>query len=243
MITTYAMERILAVNDLVRTIHGGSYEWYGFTLAEKEHPECIIEMGLPFNDINVHKYTGIGPENISMFSDSLPDELIINGWVHSHGSLEYREFSKTDEMNHLTVLDYVGTFLKKRVSIKEILIDDLQVLTKGSIGEKEKENGNVWIVTDKPISEARVFEIVYGSFCYGIVVGDTGWHTQQIYYKTRGILTGTSSISKMRAQIVPVDSGRIFNNEDKEILAGEIKERINPREQVFFKSFGEQSRK
>jgi hypothetical protein len=66
---------------------------------------------------------------------------------------------------------------------------------------------------------------------------------QRIYYRTRGILTGTSSITKAQAPILPVDSGRVFTPKDKEILAGEIKERINPREQVVLKSLGEQYRK
>ncbi len=231
-ITTYAKDRALSVNELVRSIHGDSYEWYGFTLGSKERPDCIADIGIPFNDHNVHQYTGIGPENISSFSESLPRDLVINGWIHSHGRLEYREFSRTDERNHLTVLDYVATFLRKPVSRREILIEDLLVITEDRFRQEQGSGGNVWIVTDKPVSEARIFELVYGSFCYGIVVGDGGWHMQEIYYRTRGILTGTSSVAKTKAQMLPVDSERTFTKKDREVLAGEIKVRIKPRQFV-----------
>jgi hypothetical protein len=231
-ITTYAKCRALAVNGLVRAIHGDSYEWYGFTLALKDRPECIVDIGIPFNDSNAYHHTAIGPENISLFSDSLPHDLIINGWIHSHGRLDYRGFSRTDEQNHLSVLDYVGTFVKKPVSRRQIVIRDLVALTQDRFGQDEKTGRSVWVVTDVPVSEARIFEAVHGSFCYGIVVGDGGWHMQEIYYKTRGILTGTVSIGKKEARMVPVDSGRVFTKKDRELLAGEIKAKIKPGERI-----------
>lgn len=230
MITSYAKQRALAINRLVRAVHGGSYEWYGFTVARKDHPECIVDIGLPFNDSNTLHYTGIGPESISAFQDSLPPDMLINGWIHSHGGLDYRHFSHVDEVNHLTVLDYVGTLLKKPITRREVVIDDLLLVSENDPMSKDPSRGSVWVLTDRPVSEARILETVYGCFCYALLVGDGGWLQQEIYYKTRGILTGSGGITRKEAEMLEVESGRAFTQGDRELLAKEIKKRIVPRE-------------
>ncbi len=228
MITKYAWQRALAVNELVRRIHGDSFEWYGFTLGGTDYPECITDIGLPVNDQNVHQYTGIGPENISRFQESLPGNTLINGWIHSHGQISMRSFSSTDQANHLTVLDYVGSFLKKPITRKEVLVDDLMLISEENPEDDALGRGSVWIETDRPISRARIFERVLGSFCYAVLVGDGGWHVQEIYYRTRAILTGGTSLEGRRADLLVVESGREFTKRDEEVLAAEISERISP---------------
>ncbi len=228
MITKYAWQRALAVNELVRRIHGDSFEWYGFTLGGVDYPECITDIGLPVNDQNVHQYTGIGPENISRFQDSMPVDMLINGWIHSHGKISFRSFSSTDQANHLTVLDFVGTFLKKPIARKEVRVDDLLLVSEENQDDGTPGRGSVWIETDRPISTARIFERVFGTFCYALLVGDGGWHTQEIYYRTRAILTGASSLDGRQADLLVVESGREFTKRDEDLLAAEISERINP---------------
>lgn len=227
-ITRYAKERALAVNRLVRKMHGASFEWYGFTLAGRENPECVVDIGLPVNDRNIHRYAAIGPESISLFRDSLPPDTVINGWIHSHGDLDYKYFSPTDEANHLTVLDYVATFLRKPVARREVVIDDLRLAAGNDTEGWEAAAGSVWIVTDRPVAHARVFETVYGAFCYGILVGDGGWHRQDIYYRTRGILTGTTSASRREARMSVVRGERPFTDADREALAFEVESKIRP---------------
>lgn len=227
-ITRYALQRAVSISGLVRRIHGDSFEWYGFTLAEREDPECIIDIGLPSNDRNVERYARIGPENISAFQDSLPGDVLINGWIHSHGKINLREFSRVDEINHLTVLDYVATFIKRPVSRREVVVDDLRLFSERNVREADPAAGSVWIVTDDPVLRAALFEIVQGSFCYGLLVGDGGWYRQEIYYRTRGILTGTDNLYSNHAEMLPIDSGRVFTKDDEEALAREIKNRIKP---------------
>lgn len=232
LITRYARCKALSINELVLRIYGGSFEWYGFTIASGERPECIADIGIPVNNVNVHTRTGISAESISLFSESLPPELAVNGWIHSHGSLESLEFSKTDEANHLTVLDFVGTLLKKPVSRREIRIRDILPVTLETLERGDEPRGSVWVVTDRPVSGARIFETVHGSFCYGIVVGDGGRHAQDIYYKTRGILTGTTGTGRKRARMLPVDFERVFTAEDMERLADEVRAKIRPAESI-----------
>jgi hypothetical protein len=235
LITKFAWEKALAINPLVNQIHGSSYEWYGLTLAEKEHPECIVDIGIPVNASNVHRHTGIDPESIALFRESLPANQVINGWIHSHGSLGYKRFSRTDETNHVTVLDYVSTFLKTPLARREVLIEDTVLLTRDSMKDAAGFAGNVWIVTDNQVSEARIFEKVYGFFSYAILVGDGGWHRQEIYCRTRGILTGTEYTTKKEAQLFAVESGKMFTERDKELLTEEIRDKVNPPERFFIK--------
>ncbi len=228
IIDRFAISKALAVNELVRGIHGDSYEWYGLTLAKKENPECITDIGLPVNDSNVHQYTGIGPENISLYRDVLPPDLIINGWIHSHGSLGYKRFSRIDEANHLTVLDYVCSYMKIAVEKREAVIDDLRVVNEAELGSGGSDGGSVWIVTNEHVSRARIFETVYGCFAYAILVGDGGWYRQEIYHRTRGILTSSTNVVKRSAELLPVSSGRRFTKPDRDFLAREVREKIRP---------------
>jgi len=111
----YAKAKAFKINELVLTIHEDSFEWYGYTLATKDNPELIVDIGLPKNDQNLLDYTTIGPERIAEFQESLPDDTLINGWIHSHGALQFKHFSSTDEKNNLTVLDFISTRIRKAV--------------------------------------------------------------------------------------------------------------------------------
>jgi hypothetical protein len=71
-------------------------------------------------------------------------------------------------------------------------------------------------------------ETVYGSFCYSIVIGDAGWHEQEIHCRERGILSGHSTASSMAAQIEFVDTGRSLSQSDISELSNEVKEKIKP---------------
>ena len=224
----YAMAKAFRLNELVRAIHKGSYEWYGFTLGSREEPELVADIGLPRNDRNVTDYTSVGPERIAEYQESLPKDRVINGWIHSHGDLEYEHFSGTDEKNQVTVLDYVTALLRKPVAKKEVVIKDLVLLVKDQCSEKDLEKGSVSLIADAPITEASIMESIYGGFCYAIVIGDEGWHKQEIRYQRRGILSGQTTVSKKEADIVLVETGTLLTQPDIDALSEEVRENIQP---------------
>lgn len=228
LMAVYARKKAFKINALVRTIFEDSFEWYGFTLANRDNPELITDIGLPQNDQNLYDYTTIGSERIADFQESLPVDTIINGWIHSHGAMQFKHFSNTDEKNHLTVLDFVSTRIKKVVAKKEIVIQDLVFLVKDRFVEKDLEKGSVSIITDLPITEASIMETIYGSFCYSIVIGDDGWHEQEIHYKERGLLSGYSMTSSKGTNIKFVDTGRELTLSDIQALHDEVEEKIQP---------------
>ena len=227
-ITRYAKDKAFKISELVREIHDESYEWYGFTLADKENPELITDIGLPRNAQNLEEYATINPEGIAEYHDSLAGDTVINGWIHSHGALHYTHFSHTDEENHATVLDFVTARLRKTVAKKEIPIQDFQLLVKDEFEEKELEQGSVSLITDAVVSEAILMETIYGGFSYSIVIGDEGWHEQEIHYKERGVISGQSHVSKKSADLVLVDNGRSLTQADIHALSEEVEEKIQP---------------
>lgn len=228
LMTRYAMNKAFALNELVRSIHGGSFEWYGYTIAEKRKPELIIDVGLPENDLNRMDYTALDPLDIATYQESLGREKIINGWIHSHGSLDYRSFSTTDEANSMAMLDYVFSILKIPVAKREILIKDLTFFVEGGYGEADLVEGSVSIIADGPVKQARILETVHGGFCYCVVVGDNGWHTQEIVTKERGILSTQTEVARKGASLVLLDTGQILTANIMEILGREVREKIKP---------------
>ena len=224
----YAKTKAFKISELVRTIHENSFEWYGYTLATKDSPEFIIDIGLPKNDQNLLDYTTIGSKRIAEFQESLPGDTVINGWIHSHGALQYKHFSNTDEKNNLTVLDFISMRTRKPIAKKEIIIQDLVFLVKGRFTEQDLGKGSVTLITDGPITEARIMETVFGSFCYSIVIGDEGWHEQKIYFQEKGVLSGHTSVSSKEVDIVFADTGKALTQFDIQVLAEEVEEKIQP---------------
>jgi hypothetical protein len=227
-ITPFAKSKAYKINELVLAIHQQSYEWYGFTLASRQTPELIEDIGLPVNDQNRDQYVSLTPEKIAAYRDSLPETMVINGWIHSHGELEHRHFSSTDAANQATVLDYVTALLRLPVAKVEIVIQDLVLLHQGAWQEEDLRRGSVSLITDSPISEAKIWETEYGGFCYAIVIGDDGWHDQEIHYKKRGILSGQTFVSKKAAPIRLIDDGRLLTPSDLASLEEEVKNRLSP---------------
>jgi len=224
----YAKAKAFKISELVRHTFKESYEWYGFTLADPAHPEFIIDIGLPENDMNLRDYTTLGAMRIAEFHESLPEDRIINGWIHSHGALNYKHFSPTDEKNNRTVLDFVAAGTRTPLAKIEIPIQDLVLLEKDRFAEKDLAKGSVSVITDKPITEAKILETVYGSFCYSIIIGDKGWHIHKIYYRERGALSGHTSETSITADIKFVDTRRTLNSEEIQTLGKEVKEKIRP---------------
>ena len=224
----YAKEKAFKINELVASAFEESYEWYGFTLANKDHPELIIDIGLPKNDLNLQDYTTLGSTRIAEFQEALAEDVIINGWIHSHGALNYRHFSETDEKNHLTVMDFVAARTRMPLAKKEIVIQDLILLEKNRYEEKDLQKGSVSLITDGPVAEAKIMETVYGSFCYSIVIGDEGWHEQKIHYQERGILSGYRNVKSKTANIEFVDTDRSLSSDDIRALSDEVEQKIKP---------------
>jgi len=223
-----ALQKAFKINELVRQIHKESYEWYGFTLASSENPELITDIGLPKNDLNLHDYTTLGSERIAEFQESLPKDVMINGWIHSHGALNYKHFSKTDEQNHRVVLAFIGARFRKPLAKKEIAIQDLVLLVENQLSEGDFEKGSVALITDVPVTEATILETIYGIFCYCIVIGDEGWHEQEIHYKERGILSGHTTVSSEKAEIKFIDTDTSLTQFDISALSEEVEEKIQP---------------
>jgi hypothetical protein len=224
----YARHKAFKINELVRSLYQDSYEWYGFTLARQDDPELIVDLGLPQNDQNVLQSARVQSEKIAAYQESLPPDHLINGWIHSHGSLDLHQFSAIDADNQVTVLDYVASGLRRPIAKQEIFIDEMSLLVKGGFADADLKAGSVTVITDKPVSEVRLLETVYGVFSYSIVIGDDGWHHQAIYYKTRGILSGHTAVSHQEADIIPVDTGRVLTAADIASLTAEVKEKIHP---------------
>jgi hypothetical protein len=228
LMAKYARDKAFKISERVGVIFEKSFEWYGFTLANNDHPELITDIGLPQNDLNLQDYTTLGSQRIAEFQESLPEDVLINGWIHSHGDLNYRHFSNTDEKNHLTVLDFVAARTRKPLAKKEIAIQDLVLLEKDRFVEKDLEKGSISLITDGPITEAKIMETIYGSFCYSIVIGDEGWHEQEIHCRERGILSGHTTERSQAANIEFVDTGRSFSQSDISELSNEVEEKIKP---------------
>jgi len=228
LMSAYAKERAFKINELVGKIFKDSFEWYGFTLAHKDNPQLIADIGLPQNDLNLSDYAGSGSEKIAAFQESLPKDLIINGWIHSHGALNYKHFSHTDEQNHLTVLDFVAARTRKPLAKKEIIIQDLVLLEQDRFSEKDLEKGSVCLITDRSIGDAKILETIYGSFCYSIVIGDTGWHEQEIHCRERGILSGHTTETSKAVKIEFIDTGKSLSQADILALSDEVKHKIKP---------------
>jgi hypothetical protein len=224
----YAREKAFKINELVRTVHEDSFEWYGFTLGTAGNPALITDIGLPRNDLNLKDHTALSSERIAEFQESLPEDVIINGWIHSHGAMMYKRFSHTDERNHLVVLDFVAAGLRRPVAKKEIAIKDLVFLLKDQFAEEDLAKGSVCLITDAPITTATILETVYGSFCFAIVIGDEGWHEQQIHYKENGVLSGHTALSNREAEIILVEPGRVLSRLDISALRDEVEEKIQP---------------
>jgi hypothetical protein len=226
--TKYAKVKAFKINELVGVIFEKSFEWYGFTLANKDHPELIVDIGLPKNDLNLQDYTTLGSQRIAEFQESLPESVIINGWIHSHGALNYKHFSHTDEQNHLTVLDFVAARTRKPLAKKEIAIQDLVLLEQDRFTEKDLERGSVCLITNGSITEAKIMESIYGSFCYSIVIGDEGWHEQQIHCRERGILSGHTTVWSKSTDIQFIDTQKTLKPEEIQAIGKEVKEKIQP---------------
>jgi hypothetical protein len=227
-LTGYAKAKAFKISELVRQVHQGSYEWYGYTLGSRDNPEVIIDIGLPKNDENIQEHTSIGPENIAAYQETLPGEMVINGWIHSHGELELQEFSGIDQENQQVVLDYVTALVKQPVAKRELVIRDLAFLVEGRWRAADLERGSVSLITDVPVSAARIMETVYGGFCFAIVIGDSGWHRQEIHYKRRGILSGQTSISKKAAEIIELETSGPLSQAEIMALREEVRTKIQP---------------
>jgi hypothetical protein len=227
-ITRFALDKAFKISELVRRLFQESFEWYGFTLANREQPETVIDIGLPRNEENILEYVSLSPEKIAAYQETLPPELVINGWVHSHGTLDFKKFSAIDEANQRTVLDYVTTKLRLPVAKREILISDLVCLVKGAYQEEDLKTGSVNLITDRPVAEAVLMETVYGGFCYALVIGDDGWHRQEIHYLHRGLLSGATVVASQAAELVVRDTGKSLSAADLQLLSDEVEDKIQP---------------
>jgi hypothetical protein len=224
----YAKEKAFKINELVNAVYRDSLEWYGFTLGASDEPDLVVDIGLPRNDLNLQTYTALSAERIAQFREALPADVVINGWIHSHGALGYKHFSTTDERNHLVVLDYVVASLRRPVAKREILIKDLVFLQEGRFDDADMTRGSVCIITDAPVSSATIMETIYGGYCYAVVIGNEGWHEQQIYYRESGVLSGSSILGKSEAEISLVDTGMVMTRHDISDLEDEVRAKIQP---------------
>lgn len=226
--TGYARHKALAVSALVRELYGGSYEWYGLTLGEEGRPEVITDIGLPRNAANLQQYTSLDSRDLLAFQEELRLGLVVNGWIHSHGDLNYHGFSPVDEANHRVVLDYVASRVRLPLVKKEIRIDGLKVASADEAPEESLKEGTVTILTDAPVRRARILETVYGAFCFAVLIGDAGWMLHHIVTKTRGILTGTTVYDRVDAPLVVEEPNRTLTEAETEKLRQEVQRKVRP---------------
>lgn len=227
-ITPFAREKAFTINALVRSIHGQSFEWYGFTLGWRQQPEVIVDIGLPVNEQNQDQYVSLAADQIAAYRDALPETVIINGWIHSHGALDLHHFSDMDARNQATVLDFVTARLWLPVAKVEVAIQDLVCLQEGQWTEADLIQGSVTLITDGPVRAARIWETEFGGFSFALVIGDAGWHDQEIHYKKRGILSGRTFVSRQPATLTVVADGRRWTSSDRQTLEEEVRTRLSP---------------
>jgi len=232
-ITDYALEKAFKISELVKEIHGTTCEWYAFDLGKKDAPEIIEDIGIGKNNSNHSAFTDITPEEIYKFKESLPDDWIINGWTHSHANLGFKQFSGTDKSNMYTVNSFIAPLLKSPIGKREIKIKDISLLLKDSFNERDLEKGSVAIITDKPVNEVKILETIYGAFSYNIVIGDEGWHKQEIYYQFEEILSGRKRFFSKEAELEIIETGRKIDRREMKQLKNEIKEKIKPFTPVY----------
>lgn len=238
-ITDYAKEKAFKVNELVKEAFDGSYEWYGFLLAKSKKPHIITDIGFGKNSQNQYAYTKIDPESIDEFRNSLDADIIINGWIHSHGNLGLKHFSGTDDRNQETVLSYVCSLLKKPIEKIEIPIENIEFLIDNQYKKKDLKGGTVTIVSDNEISQARIFETIYGGFSYAVVIGDEGWSHQEIHYTIKSLLTRKSKESiKKNAKIVTLKTDNKLSKKDIKALKKEVKKKFEPPRTTTYVSGG-----
>ena len=231
--TDYALEKAFRISKLVKKVHRQSVEWYGFMIADIEDPYLTIDVGLPQNATNAHAYTGITAQQIDAFQRGLPPDRIVNGWIHSHADLNYRQFSGTDLANHWTVLDYVGSVIKEAVSKREIRIDDLSRLVQDQLDERDMRQGSLSLVTDVPVDEVALFEQIMGSSAYAVVIGDEGWSCQEVIHKEYGLVTGATTYNRQsdidEVGLVIEQSGVRMTWKEQRMLKKQVKHCIRPQ--------------
>jgi hypothetical protein len=234
-IIDYALEKGFTINRLVREIYGRSYEWYGFLIAEKKQPEVIIDIGIPENAVNSYTYTKVEPEQVQKFLIELKengkDDYFVNGWIHSHGNLGFRQFSSTDEQNMKVMLNFTSSHTTKPIAKKEVLISNLAVVSQNGkpIEEILKENdGSIVIITQNEPGELRIFDTIYGCFGYSIVIGDEGWSKQKIMYRKHSIISRIDEYWTEDAEIELIETEKRIENVELEALKEEIKQKIKP---------------
>jgi hypothetical protein len=71
-------------------------------------------------------------------------------------------------------------------------------------------------------------ETIYGGFSYSIVIGDEGWHEQEIHYQERGVISGRTHVSMKSAEVMLIDNGRSLTQADIIALGKEVEEKIQP---------------
>ena len=225
--TTYAKEKAYTVNKLIREICGSSLEWYGFTLADKSDPEIIIDIGLGKNAANQAGYTKIEPRDIDDFLRAKPENTIINGWIHSHGNLGFHQFSGTDDRNHKTVLDFVAGSTSKVIGYSEIPIQRLVITSAEDMSPEKMKDCTIAIVTEIAVESAKLMEKIEGSFSYGVVVDDSGWHEQEIHFVKTKPLSKTSETDRINAEIADIIVEKTITAEDLIALKKELEKKIN----------------
>lgn len=226
--TGYARNKAFAVSAAVRELFGESYEWYGLTLGEEARPEVITDIGLPRNAANLLQYTRLETADLLAFQEELGAGRLINGWIHSHGDLQYHRFSPVDEANHRTVLEYVASRVRRPVVKREIRIEVLTVLEDTVWDPEQLKEGQVTVLTDGPARRARILETVYGSFCFAVVIGDAGWMQSRIVTKRRGILTGLTLYGDTEAPLEVHEPTRELTALERDNLRQEVQRKIRP---------------
>jgi len=225
--TDYALEKGYKTNELVRKVHKKSYEWYGFLLGPKSFPEIVTDIHLGESEANETDYVSISAENIQRAMSSLPQDTMINGWIHSHGDMGYHRFSGTDYRNMSNVLKFVSPVTRKAISKKELSIKELSLLVEGHEEEALKK-GIVTAVTDREIGKLKLFETVYGSFSYSVVIDDSRWHEQCISYEKQGILSPISDRTNEPCLLDIISSEKKITGEDIMELENDVRTKIKP---------------
>ncbi len=230
----YAFKKSFKVVERFRKKYD-SKEWYGLTLGTLAAPMDIYDIGIPPNNKNYNAYTQIIPEMIGEYIETLDPKLVVNGWVHSHGHLNYRQFSGTDYDNMRVVHNFVSSRIEFPLEKRERLVNNLSILIEGQYSLKDLNNGSLTLIVDQPIKQARILDTLLGSFSYHVVIGEGGWHCAEILYGFRDLLSGKDMEIKRKTGpdlLRRVNDGRKFGRSATRKLYRELDEKISIRKSV-----------
>jgi hypothetical protein len=152
----YVPAKAQSICNAVRKSYG-SKEWYGLLTAEKKNPYVIKDIALGEQEVR-SSYVSIESEKIGGILKDIDKEYTVVGWIHSHGDMDYMNFSGTDEENKMTVANSITLNTQVISKYMELRVHDVALMVEKG-GKKEfftNLNGNL---TKVPYEDIKKYPV------------------------------------------------------------------------------------